>query len=146
MPVPVKVSDKLMKLAKADAQAAHRSATAQIEHWAKLGRVLDSVLSGKSIAHVKQLSRVDDLDAILAMTQTPAGQAKARAVIAKHKGPIYTADPERPDVILEKLPDGTTRSGRFINRQFVPALKRRESVTRKRSRNRSRAKSAAPGR
>lgn len=144
--IPLRIDSELVNQARNVGALHDRPPTAQIEHWAKLGRVLDSVLSGKSIAHVKQLSRIDDLDAILALTQTPAGQAKARAVIAKHKGPIYTADPERPDVILEKLPDGTTRSGRFINRQFVPALKRRESVTRKRARNRSRAKSAAPSR
>ena len=106
--------------------------------------MLDSVLSGTSVAHVKQLSRVDDLEAILALTQTPEGQAKARAVIARHKGPIYTADPDKPDAVIEKLPDGTSRPGRFINRQFVPAPKRR-SAMRRRADHPSRKKSGAAG-
>jgi hypothetical protein len=122
--IPLRIDSELVNQARNSGALHDRPPTAQIEHWAKLGRVLDSVLSGASVAQVKQLSRVDDLEAILALTQTPEGRARARAVIARHKGPIYTADPEKPDVIIEKSPDGTSRRGRFINRQFVPIQKR----------------------
>jgi len=129
--IPLRIDSELVNLARNSGALHDRPPTAQIEHWAKLGRVLDSVLSGASVAHVKQLSRVDDLEAILALTQMPEGQAKARAVIARHKGPIYTADPEKPDVIIEKSPDGTSRPGRFINRQFVPIQKKGTTSRRK---------------
>jgi len=142
--IPMRIDSELVNLARNSGALHDRPPTAQIEHWAKLGRVLDSVLSGTSVAHVKQLSRVDDLEAILALTQTPEGQAKARAVIARHKGPIYTADPDKPDAVIEKLPDGTSRPGRFINRQFVSAPKRR-SATRRRADHSSRKKSGAAG-
>jgi hypothetical protein len=37
MPVPVKVSDRLLALAKEEGRGTHRSATAPIEHWATSG-------------------------------------------------------------------------------------------------------------
>jgi hypothetical protein len=141
--IPLRIDSELVNQARNSGALHDRPPTAQIEHWAKLGRVLDSVLSGASVAHVKQLSRVDDLEAILALTQTPEGQAKARAVIARHKGPIYTADPEKPDVIIEKSADGTSRSGRFINRQFVPHQKKGMTLRRKPVGKSSRTKSVA---
>jgi hypothetical protein len=100
------------------------------------------VLSGKSIAQVKQLNRVADLDAILTMTQTAVGQSKARALIAKHKGPTYSTDPERPDVIIERLPDGTSRSGKFINRQFVAIAAKTRGAHKVRTKKSTRRKSA----
>lgn len=119
--VPLRIDSELVHQARSEGALHDRTPTAQIEHWAKLGRVLEAVLSGKSTARVKAMSRVVDLDAIVEMTQTTKGQAKARAVVARHQGPIYTADPEHPDVILEKLPDGKVRRGRFVNRTFVPS-------------------------
>lgn len=141
--IPLRIDSELVNQARHSGALHDRPPTAQIEHWAKLGRVLDSVLSGASVAHVKQLSRVDDLEALLALTQTPEGQARARAVIARHKGPIYTADPERPEVIIEKLPDGSSRPGRFINRQFVPSPKKGATARRKPPGKSARTKSVA---
>jgi hypothetical protein len=47
---------------------------AQIEHWAKLGRVLDRVLSGESLSKVKQMGGIDRLDETAAFSQTAKGQ------------------------------------------------------------------------
>src|SRR5712692_6331138 len=44
MGMPVKLSDALVKLARTEADAADRSITAQIEHWAKLGRSVETAL------------------------------------------------------------------------------------------------------
>jgi hypothetical protein len=57
---------------------------------------------------------------IVAFSQTKAGQAKARAIISRHGGPVYGADPDRPEVVVERQPDGSIRRGRFVDRRFVP--------------------------
>jgi hypothetical protein len=41
MPSSVKVSDNLLALAKEEARSARRSVSAQIEHWAMLGRAVE---------------------------------------------------------------------------------------------------------
>ena len=141
--IPLRIDAELVNQARSSGALHDRPPTAQIEHWAKLGRVLEAVLSGTGVARVKQASRVEDLEAILAATQTPAGQTRARAVIARHRGPVYTADPERPDLIVEESPDGTSRRGRFVNRQFVPVPERKSENRRKRGSKATRGKSGA---
>lgn len=117
--MPLRVDAALVNQARNTGAVADRSATSQLEHWAKLGRVVESVLSGDSIAKVKGLSRVDNLAEILAFTQTPAGRERALKIILRSGRPTYESDPASPGFILERSPDGTVRKGRFLNRQFV---------------------------
>jgi hypothetical protein len=65
--------------------------------------------------------RLPDLDSLLANVDTPDGRELATAEIARHGTPIYGTDPAHPGLVLQKLTDGTTRLGKFVNRQFVPA-------------------------
>ena len=118
--VPLRIDSELVNYARSAGALLDRPPTAQIEHWAKLGRVLDSVLSGESVAKVKQRGQVGDLDRVVALSQSTAGRKKALSLIAQHAGPVYEADPTDPELIVERQPDGTTRRGRFANRRFVP--------------------------
>ena len=118
--VPLRIDSNLINEARAAGTLADRPPTAQIEHWAKLGRVIDAVLSGASILKVKQLGRVTKLDEVVAFSQTEEGRQKAREAIFLHGGPTYESDPEDPSLLLERRPDGTVRRGRFAHRQFVP--------------------------
>lgn len=118
--IPLRIDSDLVNQARSAGALFDRPPTAQIEHWAKLGRVLESVLVGESVAKVKQRGNVADLDQVVALSQSEKGRKKAMALIAKHAGPVYEADPMTPDLIVERLPDGTVRRGRFANRQFVP--------------------------
>ena len=49
----------------------------------------------------------------------PEQREKALAHLAKHKHPTYGSDPNDPRAIIQFLPDGTKRRGRFVNRCFV---------------------------
>mgnify|MGYP003679313901 CR=1 FL=1 len=118
--VPLRIDSALVNQARTSGALFDWPSTAQIEHWAKLGRVLDTVLSGSSAAKVKELAQVKVLDEVVELSQTDAGQEKARAIIARHRGPVYEADPKNPDLIIERSPDGKARRGRFANRKFVP--------------------------
>ena len=118
--VPLRIDSDLVNQARSIGALFDRPSTAQIEHWVKLGRVLDTVLSGTSTAKVKELARVTVLDEVVTLSQTGAGQKKAHAIIARHRGPVYESDPSDSGVIVERSSDGSVRRGRFINRQFVP--------------------------
>ncbi|HSF03478.1 MAG TPA: hypothetical protein VLA62_10720, partial [Solirubrobacterales bacterium] len=58
MPSPVKVSDRLLALARREARGAHRSATAQIEHWATLGRAVEVLLAYRDVLALKRAGQV----------------------------------------------------------------------------------------
>ncbi|HWC00589.1 MAG TPA: hypothetical protein VG672_27975 [Bryobacteraceae bacterium] len=118
--IPLRIDSELVNQARNSGTLFDRPATAQIEHWAKLGRVLESVLLGDSVAKVKQRGNVADLDQVVALSQSPEGRRKVLALIAKQGGPIYEGDPDAPELIIERRPDGTTRRGRFSNRKFTP--------------------------
>lgn len=118
--IPLRIDSELVNHARTAGALFDRPPTAQIEHWAKLGRVLDSVLVGASVAKVKQRGNVAALDQVVAWSQSEKGRKKALALIAKHAGPVYEADPAMPDLIVERRADGSVRRGRFSNRQFVP--------------------------
>jgi hypothetical protein len=118
--IPLRIDSELVNYARSAGALLDRPPTAQIEHWAKLGRVLDSVLSGESVAKVKQRGQVADLDRVVTLSQSATGRKKALALIARHAGPVYEADPTDPELVVERQSDGTTRRGRFANRQFVP--------------------------
>lgn len=54
MPQPVKLSDPLINAARTVASDADRSIAGQIEHWARLGRVTERVLSFDESAQLKR--------------------------------------------------------------------------------------------
>ena len=118
--IPLRIDSVLVNQARSAGTLADRPPTAQIEHWAKLGRVLDSVLSGRSAAKVKEVARVTALENVVALSQSEAGRKRARSIIARHQGPVYETDDKTPGVILERTQDGSVRRGRFVNRRFAP--------------------------
>jgi len=118
--VPLRIDSGLVNLARSAGALQDRPLTAQIEHWAKLGRAIDAVFSGTSASKVKQLARISQLDRVVALSQTAQGRKRARSLIARHEGPVYEADPGAPGLIIERRSDGSVRRGRFANRQFVP--------------------------
>ena len=118
--VPLRIDSELVNLARTSGALFDRPPTAQIEHWAKLGRVLESVLVGDSVAQVKRRGKVADLDQVVALSQSEKGRKKALALIARQAGPVYETDPNTPDLVVERRADGSLRRGKFSNRQFVP--------------------------
>jgi hypothetical protein len=97
-----------------------RTPTAQIEFWAKLGRVMEGVMSHKGVLALKQAAQVKKLDELLSLSTSPEGKERALAEIRRHEGPTYGSDPVEAGVIIERAADGTQRRGRFVNRRFTP--------------------------
>ena len=93
---------------------------APLWHGGAVGRAAFSRCLLYTSANVKQRGNVAELDQVVALSQSEKGRKKALALIAKHAGPIYETDPKTPDLVVERRADGSTRRGRFSNRQFVP--------------------------
>jgi hypothetical protein len=132
MPSPVKVSDRLLALARREARGAHRSATAQIEHWATLGRAVEVLLAYRDVLALKRAGQLfpvparprrDEVHELLARLGEDHDREGVKARIRAGAQPLYTSDPQHPGLIVEVRPDGTRVPGRLVGRRFVPARK-----------------------
>jgi hypothetical protein len=135
MALPVKMSDRLVRLARQEAKDAHRSTTAQIEHWATLGRALEVLLSYGDVLALKRVGQTlpiplpvdrEDVHERLARLSADADREGARARIRASGLPVYEAASE-PGMIVAVHPDGTRVAGRLEGRRFVPADDQRAS-------------------
>lgn len=79
----IRVSDTLLEEAEKAATLCHRSPPQQIEHWAQLGRIMESALSWPAQIEAKSVSLHDRLAAGLSSVDTPAGRKKSLAVIQR---------------------------------------------------------------
>lgn len=138
MPLPVKVSDRLLALAREEARSTHRSATAQIEHWATLGRAVEVMMAYRDVLALKRAGQTlslpafvgrDEVRAQLATLVEDADRESVKARITAKGTPVYTTDPDHPGTIVEVQADGTRVPGTFVGRRFVPA--RKKSTTRR---------------
>jgi hypothetical protein len=77
--IPVRLSAQLATRARQVASTQDRSLTEQVEHWARLGELVENAVSAATVQRLKAQSY--DIEARLAYSQTPEGRAKARALI-----------------------------------------------------------------
>jgi ParD-like antitoxin of type II bacterial toxin-antitoxin system len=135
MPLPVKISDRLLARAKEEAKSAHRSVTAQIEHWATLGRAVELVNGHREILALKRVGETLTMpryvspqeihDVLMRLVEDPDREAVKTAIRAGG-GPIYSEDPDDPEGVIQITPDGRHTRGRFDGRTFVPRSRQRE--------------------
>jgi hypothetical protein len=128
MAAPVKVSDRLLTLAREEARETHRSATAQIEHWATLGRAVEALVAYRDVLALKRAGqtlplpafvRAEDVDDLLRRIAADPDREGVKARIRAGGGPVYAADPDHPGMIVQIEADGTRTRGRLEQRTFV---------------------------
>ncbi len=88
----IRVSDELLEQAKRTAKLFHRSPPQQIEHWAQIGRVMESTLSYGSQQKVAEWGSTNDIDELLDKVESPEGKARAQEVIRRTSGRIVSLD------------------------------------------------------
>ena len=120
MGLPLRISDDLVLQAREEAETSERSITGQIEHWARLGRAVEAVLSHPEARELKRQGKALSLPQAHALAHGPEGQERARAHLAARVQPLYEADPQRPGGLIRVEPDGTRTRGRLVERRFVP--------------------------
>lgn len=141
MPMPLKVSDALLAVARQEAAAADRSITAQVEHWARIGRAVEAILGHEELLTLKRAGelltpvfpsatrRREVHDLLVALAASPDREATKAAVRRSGKA-RYAADPAHPGLLVQIFPDGTRRLGRLEGRRFVPLETARRSNAR----------------
>jgi len=129
--MPVKLSDELVQLARDEARSAERSITAQIEHWAQLGRFVERALRHEDLLALKRAEG----DAEVGFPRQPtraAVQAVLRDVARnldqgalgrtlREGRAVYQSDPAGSDAIERIDASGKRTLGRIVNRRFVAA-------------------------
>jgi hypothetical protein len=130
MGMPVKLSADLVNDAREEAKTADRSITSQIEHWARLGRSVESLLRHDDVIALKRADREDDSplapttkSAILAALRTAMSTGSRQLAATLMQGrTVYQDDAGR----IERIdPDGNRVTGRLVERSFVPDASRR---------------------
>lgn len=130
--IPIRLSATLASRAREVAGIADRSLTEQVEHWARLGQIVEATVTSSTVSKLKALSYDEKLPALVAGADLPAARARtAVAVRARAKGPLYGADTDDPDVIVRHEPDGTVTRGRFADGAFVPLAPRARAKQKK---------------
>ncbi|MBI4638741.1 MAG: hypothetical protein HY727_20580 [Candidatus Rokubacteria bacterium] len=139
MTAPVKVSDQLLALAREEARSTHRSATAQIEHWATLGRAVEVMVAYREVLALKRAGqtlpiptfiRREEVHELLARLVEDVDRKNVKTRIRAAGTPLYTTDPAYPGAIVEIQTDGTRVPGRLEGRRFVP-LEGKSATTQK---------------
>jgi ParD-like antitoxin of type II ParDE toxin-antitoxin system len=139
MASPVKVSDRLLTLAREEARGAHRSATAQIEHWATLGRAVEVLVAYRDVLALKRAGQTlpvptfvppEEVHDLLARLVEDADRESVKARIRAAGTPLYASDPDHPGRVVEIQPDGARTAGHLEGRRFV-AARRKAAIRRK---------------
>ena len=129
-PVAIKVSADFAESVRGAADAADRSLTGQIEHWAKIGRATEAVLPAPVAAALKrcagEVNAIEDegvrrrvLEALEALRTMPPGDI--RQLLGLDKMPALEPDPQNPGGIVRVSSDGMRTRGTMKGRTFVPA-------------------------
>jgi hypothetical protein len=134
MSQPVKLSDALVLDARLAAEVQERSIAGQVEFWARLGRSIDLLLTGRQMTALRRLDQefreaqesrkyqgdqAEPLSKRLASVDTPAGRARVAAYLETRPFPHFKSRDGRPELLVRIDEDGTETIGRFVNRVFV---------------------------
>lgn len=119
--IPVRLSSALARRAREAALVQDRSLTEQVEHWARLGELVEAVVSNTAVHQLKAVSHDEHLRERLAAADTAAGQRKTARLIRKRGGPWYGTAPDDPRVIIKYDADGSRTRGRIVKGKFVPS-------------------------
>ena len=87
--IPIRLSAGLANRARKAAEIQDRSLTEQVEHWARLGQVVESAILSSTIAQLKSISYDKRLPEALDFADTEAGRKKAARSIARRNPVRY---------------------------------------------------------
>ncbi|MEO5693726.1 MAG: hypothetical protein ABIQ72_11420 [Usitatibacter sp.] len=139
MGMPVRLSDELAALAKSAADEATRSLTAQVEHWALLGRAVENVLDHATLTALKSgggnlaaalpdpARRTAVLNALLKAVRG-MDRAALKERISAGGGALYGVKRARPDIVVryEGGAKAATGSAHEKRATYAVAKKRRK--------------------
>ena len=92
MSASIRLNDELIAAAKRQAKLFHRSPPQQIEHWAAIGRVMESALSYPAQERVAPWGSAREMDELRATVESDEGRERAKQVIRRTAGTIVSID------------------------------------------------------
>src|ERR1700681_412508 len=127
--MPVKLSDELVKLARTEDEASHRSSTAQMQHWGKLGLRGATALGHEEVLALKGadgnlrtafpgLSARQAVYTLLQQIAATTDRSEFARRLTQGKV-VYQSDPSGSGSIMRIEPNGRRTVGRIEKRQFV---------------------------
>ncbi|MBA2542809.1 MAG: hypothetical protein H0V17_24400 [Deltaproteobacteria bacterium] len=90
--IPVRLSGDLTIRARAVAATLDRSLTEQVEHWARLGQVVEDAILATTVQRLKTRSYDADLQARVSLATTSEGRAKAAELIQRRNPVAHGLD------------------------------------------------------
>lgn len=103
--VPVRLSEALTLRARTVAAVQDRSLTEQVEHWARLGQVVEAAISAETMQRLKARSYDEGLEDALAVADTAQGR-EAAAMLIRAENPVRYEELARGPMIAVTR-DGT---------------------------------------
>ena len=108
--VPIRLSAALTENAREVASVLDRSLTEQVEHWARLGQLVEAAVSSGTVAQLKARSYDASVPKLLAFADTAAGKAKAVELIRERnavrhgalRGKLYQIDRDGEPLLRKK--------------------------------------------
>ncbi|MSQ48866.1 MAG: hypothetical protein EXR30_00575 [Betaproteobacteria bacterium] len=125
MGMPVKLSDQLVRRARREAVRSRRSITAQVEHWASLGRMAEKSIPTALVENVGRRGHAASHPVVSFLERISEADMRAAAErkLAFLNGPRYESDPDKRRGIVEVHDDGRRLRGAWDMKlnAFVPA-------------------------
>lgn len=84
----IRLSDVLFEEAQQVGKELHRTPPQQIEHWAQIGRVLETALSYPAQKNAGNWGKKSDMDTLISEVTSSQGRRKAQAIIRKKSKPL----------------------------------------------------------
>jgi|CXWL01.1.fsa_nt_gi hypothetical protein len=103
-----------------------RTVSAQIEHWATLGSEVEAFLVTENLGRRDRAPApatpvsIEAIEALLSSIADSSDRSRVRAEIESRGFPLYEADADDPNLIVQVEADGRRTRGRYLNRQFSP--------------------------
>ncbi len=123
MAQPVKLSDALVLDARLEGEMQQRSIAGQVEYWARLGKLLDALLDGRTRNEALRKSGTASLSSLVASVGSAEGDARLKEYLDHEPFPHFEPHPTRKGILIRTDEDGSRSEGRFVNRQFVASCK-----------------------
>lgn len=95
------------------ADSSDRSMAAQLEHWAKIAKAIETIAPAHSIASVKTARNSSDILQALASFVTAPNVDALRSRLDSSGVASFGADPDQPGCALKYMPDGSVVRGKF---------------------------------
>jgi len=121
MSQPVKMSDALVLDARLMGEVTQRSIAGQIEFWARVGRVIETLLRGDQMLALCKAGKTKPLSACLNSIDTAEGGKRLAEHLKALPFPHYEPAPGSGGLLVRIEANGKRTTGRFVNRKFTPA-------------------------